>query len=554
MLPVAAEGDSGEITVSLTTTGGIQKFEILPIEFAAGKHYSVTLVLEPEIPLPGGKDNFPILPALYTLGLEPDANGETILDFSRVGYKWGDEAIPSPATVKILSPPAGGADATSLINGAIAEAHSAGGGVVLLRKGEYRIDGTISFAAKRNVVLRGEGESETDGTRIIATSTAAGYDAGGEPASILISMQGGSGGARVQGSTSDIVGDYIPAGQFWARVANPSLFAVGQDVVVKRNVTQGWIDDLKMTALSGWSVADIDKKLMERVITKISADTLWFENPLPICIEPGYGGGTVYRYSYGDRIEGCGVENMFLGTVSTSNTGENHAAVAIYVNRARHCWVRNVTSARFSFCGVWILQYATNITVNKCTVLDMHSTLSGSRRYPFLIKGQLSLVSDCYCETARHAFSTSGPTTNGPNVFVNCHARQCYYDNGPHQRMATGTLYDNVKAERTGSSWSAAAFAFMDRGTADGHGWTELNGTLWNIETDGGICVQKPWVSGNNYGVGCIGKAMTGYPGVGSRDRGRMVSFGAHVAPLSLYEAQLALRKENRPGGVMDVR
>lgn len=562
LLPVAAEGASGAIEVALTTSKGVRKFEIPAVTFAAGKRYTATIVClkdddpDPPGPEPDWEDNYPMLPELLAMGLGPDANGEIILDFSRVGYKWGDEAIPTRAVKKTLSPPAGGADATTLINDAIAEVHAAGGGAVLLKKGLYNVSGTISFDKKRNVVLRGEGQGETNGTRIIGTSTAAGY-VNGEPSTVLISMQGANLSPRAAGSISDIVGKYVPAGQFWVRVANPSLFKVGQDVVVKRNVTQDWIDDLQMTELAGWNVTAIDKKDMERVITKISADTLWFENPLPICIEPKYGGGKVYRYTYGDRIEGCGVENMFLGTVSTSSTNENHVAVAIYANRAQHCWVRNVTMARFAFTGVTVMQYAKNITVEGCTVLDMHSEIKGSRRYPFLIKGQLSLIKDCYNETARHAYATSSPTTNGPNVFVNCSATKCYSDNGPHQRMATGTLYDNITTTRisTSTGWAAGTFAFMDRGTADGHGWTELNGVLWNIETDGSVCVQKPWVSGTNYGIGCVGKSMSGYPNVDERDEGTMISFGKHVtAPVSLYEAQLALRKSHRPGGVMDVK
>lgn len=550
LLPVVAAGASGEMSVNLTTSKGVKEFKADPVTFEAGKHYTMTLV---SVPAPEWVDNYPLLPELYTLGLGPDKNGETILDFSRVGYKWGDEAIPSPAVVKTISPPAGGADASDLINNALAAAHSAGGGVVFLEKGEYRVGKTIKFEGKKNVVLRGAGSSETDGTRIIATSTAAGFTSN-EPTNILISMRGGAAGPN-QGSTSAIVDDYVPAGRFWVRVTDPTLFAVGQDVVVKRNITDQWITDLKMTGHNGWEATKIDRKHMERVVTKIDADTLWFENPLSICIESKYGGGSVYRYSYPDRIEGCGVEDMFLTTVSTGSTDENHASVAIYLNRAQHCWVRNVTSTKFAFTGVGILQYAKNITVENCKVLDMHSVMTGSRRYPFLIKGQLSLVKDCYCETARHAYSTSSPTTNGPNVFVNCSAKTCYSDNGPHQRMASGTLYDNIKIEKTGSLWSAGVFAFMDRGTVDGHGWTELNGVLWNIETDGGICVQKPPVSGTNYGVGCVGPALSGYPGVGTRDQGTIVSKGTHVTtPKSLYEAQLAFRKEHRPGGVMDVR
>lgn len=82
-----------------------------------------------------------------------------ILDFSRVGYRWGDAEIPTVAVVATLTPPADGADATNLIQSAIDKTVA---GAIVLKKGVYNISGTIRIG-KSGIVLRGEGDTETDG-------------------------------------------------------------------------------------------------------------------------------------------------------------------------------------------------------------------------------------------------------------------------------------------------------------------------------------------------------------------------------------------------------
>ena len=529
---------------------------------------------EPPVPPPGpvetdtSGDRFYPRPEVFAaLGLDPDENGETLLDFSRVGYRWGDEEIPNLPVVRTLEPPAGGADATALINGAIAELAAkplVQRGAILLKAGEYRVAGVIALNVS-GIVLRGEGRSETTGTRLVATSTAPGFDASGEPDTFL-NVCGTQPRKDLNVPVSpNITDEYVPAGRFWVRLSNASSFAVGDEVVVQRCVTGDWLDDLGMTSIAGisqqWTVALIDYKKMERVVTRIAGDTLWFENPVSICIERKYGGGKVYKYTYDNgRLSGCGVENMFLTTTSTSLLNENHRAAAVSVNRAEHCWVRGVDSKRFAFSGVDIRQYAKNITVEECRVTEMHAEMKGSRRYPFLVKGQLSLVKNCYSESGRHAVATSSPTTNGPNVFLDCIARECYVDNGPHARLATGTLYDNVRIYRAttplgGQSvtgkWTGA-LALIDRyEVGPGHGWAEINGALWNCTTDGNTCVQRPPVSGNNYSVGCCG---TDWEGHVVRPPGKKVSFGIPVIPRSLYETQLELRRSVQPGGALILR
>lgn len=132
-----------------------------------------------------------------------------ILDFSRVGYRWGDAEIPTVAVVATLTPPADGADATNLIQSAIDKTVA---GAIVLKKGVYNISGTIRIG-KSGIVLRGEGDTETDGTVLVATGAV-------QRDLIVIS---GTGPRSVDDNTAAyaIKDDYIPAGQFWVRSPRP---------------------------------------------------------------------------------------------------------------------------------------------------------------------------------------------------------------------------------------------------------------------------------------------------------------------------------------------
>lgn len=405
--------------------------------------------------------------------------GDMIPDFSRVGYRWGDRAILDVAVVETLTPPSDGGDATALIQQAIDRTQS---GAILLKRGVYRISGTIRIN-RSGIVLRGEGEGE-DGTLLVAAGTT-------KRDLVVI---GGSGSRRVESNTEayDILDDYVPAGRFWVRSPRAGEFRVGDNVVVYRPSTREWISDLKMDQIppradglpiTQWEPGRFDT-YAERVITLIKGDTLHFENPV-------------------------------------------------------------VTSLHFGMGLVTMDQYAKNISVLDCTCLEPVSTLAGSRRYSFHIsQGQLCLVKDCTSEDARHDYAT-GSLNCGPNVFTSCRAKRPHADIGPHQRWNTGTLYDCVI--------SGGEICVQDRSNYDsGQGWAAGNNVLWNC-SGSTVIVQSPWVSAYNYSVGTIGRKSPGKFNDPVRPDGVWLSPGSRVAPASLYDAQLELRRQSQPGGIMDI-
>lgn len=488
-------------------------------------------------------------------GMPTDQYGGRILDFSRVGYHWGDAPIPEVKVVKTIEAPTDGSDARDLIASAIKEVSklpfegNTPRGAILLKAGTYYVSTQINLSVS-GVVLRGEGE---DKTIIIGTGERqVNVDS---PTENLITVGGSGSRIGTKSAAPNVLDTYIPEGRFWLRVSNPSSFRVFDDVVIYRAVNDKWIKDLGMTGI--WTTSSVNQQYAERVITKINNDTLWFENPIPCSIETQYGGAYVYKYSYSNRVSECGIENMSLQSEFFSPDNEQHCWNGVGFTLAEHCWMRNVSGKHFGFGLATVRPNAKNITVQDCVCTHFQSTLDGSRRYPFLCCGQLSLFLNCNSEDARHPYATSGSSSVGPNVFSGGEALRSTADTGPHRCWAAGTLYENLKVE--------GQFNIRNRYTNSSHGWAGTNDVAWNCSSSSfpdmswsyGFIVQSPQVSGRNYCIGCKGTIKTNTFDLDCSPpsaEGVFISHGEHVMPRSLYEAQLTLRNKEQPLGVFDVK
>lgn len=483
-----------------------------------------------------------------------DEHGGRILDFSRVGYRWGDEEIPDVPVVKTIEAPAGGADATSLINDAIKDVaamplNGRHRGAILLKAGTYNVSSQITIATS-GIVLRGEGP---DKTRIVGTGKRSVNIDGVTPNIFIVGSSGSRSGTKP--AAPNVIEPYVPEGRFWVRVSNASSFAVNDDVVVYREVNDKWLKDLGMSSI--WKLSSVNQQCAERVITRISKDTLWFENPIPCALEEEYGGGYVYKYSYVNRTSECGIEDMALESEFFGATNETHCWNGVSFMTCEHCWMRNVTGKYFGFGLAYIRANAKNITVMDCNCTDFQGTTDGSRRYPYLHCGQLSLFMNCNSADSRHPYATSGSNSVGPNVFSGGTGLRSTADTGPHRCWATGTLYENLDVE--------GQFNIRNRYTNSSHGWAGANDVAWNCSSSSfpamswsyGFIIQSPQVSGKNYAIGCVGTVKTNTFDTGCNPPsgpGVFISHGTNVSPKSLYQAQLELRRTTQPGGVFDVK
>ena len=457
------------------------------------------------------------------------------IDFSRVGYHWGEDAIPTFPVKKTLTAPADGSDMTAKIQAALDETTD---GAVLLKAGTYNLEGRLRFNHSR-VVLRGEG----DKTILFAKGK---YDVEDEVCLITMGPV-----AQMTYSSESAIVENAPVGQLWVRVADPGLYKVADDVSLYRPGTAAWISDIKMDQIA----QNAENKVKQwtpssyslysgRKVTKVSADTVFLDNPVVMSLSDIYGvenRGSLKKVSH-NRICECGVENIKLMSEFDdsemdelgNHIDEDHCWSAIAIQSAQHCWVRNVTAQYFGYCTVLMSEGSRYITVTDCTSLHPVSVITGSRRYAFHIaRGEMCLVKNCRAEEDRHAFVV-GPRDSGPNVFAFCEAVKTMSDVGPHQRWAMGTLYDNQITDNL--------LAVQDGGNnGTGHGWRGTNFILWNCTAQRLVC-QSPWATGLNWCVGCIGARQPGR--LKDRLDGEWISHGTPVSPASLYDWQLSERRK----------
>jgi hypothetical protein len=457
----------------------------------------------------------------------PDEKGNIIPDFSQVGYYHGNKSIPEIPVVTIVT---ASPDAQQAIQSAVdaisKKTPDANGfrGAILLKKGIYKIPGTIKISAS-GIVLRGEG----DETKLIATGTVQ---------RTLISISGAGSVKEVSGSRVKITDDYVPVGAKSFTVSSAQGFKVGDNIILYRPGTTNWIADLKMDQIDArdgtkqWQASEYNLQF-ERTIMNIKGNTVYIDNPVVQAMETKYGGGEIYKYEFTDRIFHNAVEHMYFESEFLSDTAENHAWVAVEFNKVENGWVRNVTARYFGNSCVHLEPWAKNISVLNSNCYDAKSVITGSRRYSFANDGQQNLFMNCQSTEGRHDYVT-GARVCGPNVFYNCTAKNTHADIGPHHRWSMGTLYDNIVTD--------GEINIQDRGNwGSGHGWSGVNHVLWNC-TVKQAAVQNPWASGNNYSIGLQGGKyegrLKGKPdGIweGQNKKG--------LQPVSLYAAQVKDRQ-----------
>jgi hypothetical protein len=476
---------------------------------------------------------------------KPDEFGDRIPDFSGVGYRGG--GIPLPDVASSIDPsrfvtvhPGSGDDQAAIqtaLDTVSAMTPDAQGfrGVVQLVAGEYVIPNQVTIRAG-GVILRGQGDG-TNETVLRSTATSQVN---------LISAGGTSGSpATVSGTTRNLIDKYVPVGATSFRVDSTAGFSVGDDVIVKRPSTTNWISDLGMdvipartdgTVVTQWTAGSRDQTY-ERTITRIEGDRVFIDAPLPNSFEQRYGGGTIYKYTFANRLENIGIENLRGISAFASDTDENHAWTFVDINRARNCWVRNITAQHFGFSAVLLRTYTSRTTCDDLVNLDPKSIITGGRRYAFNNQGGLNLMKRMMSENGRHDFVNNAPS-RGPNVFFDGVALGQNAESGPHQRWSTGSLYDNLTVENHD-------LAARNRGNSGtGHGWSGANMVYWNCVAKR-FLVENPFTA-QNWVVGGVGErydpANFLNAGPGEYDsHGQRVSLGDRLGNPqdSLYLAQL---------------
>lgn len=464
---------------------------------------------------------------LYTA----DAKGNTVPDFSAVGYMNGESAVPQVAVVLAINPVAGDnlTNIQNAVNQVAAMPLDVNGfrGAILFTSGTYNVSDAVTIAAS-GIVLRGSGFNGS-GTNFVATKTAQ---------HTLFNFVGASGTAyNSASSTRKAITDlYVPIGKKEITVASGHAFAITDKVFVHRIPNDAWINLLGMNLLSAidplavnWTASAYDMN-SERKIMNINGNVITLDAPIMDIIDPLYATAELVKFT-DSRIQKCGIENMRISSTYTSSTDENHGWEAVSFDKIYNGWAKNLEVYYFGYSAVHINSGASFITVDDCKMLDAKSTIDGGRRYSFDIDGQRSLVQNCTTRNGRHDY-VNGSRTCGPNVFYNSTATIQNSDIGPHHRWSTGILFDNL----TGNG-NMDVQNRLDMGS--GHGWSGGQIMFWNCNA-AKMIIQDPPGDQINWAIGCICPNITGIGDATTEPIGTVQSQGTKIAAIpSLYIAQL---------------
>lgn len=456
---------------------------------------------------------------------------QIIPDFSHAGYMGGGIPLPDPAAIPVVHTlaPAPSGDDFARVQAAIDEIASMPEGpngirgALLLKAGRYRLSQTV-IVPTGGIVIRGEGQG-VSGTILESTSTS--ID------DVAVSVVGGGSGHGIPSASPSlltrITQEYVPVGSVILEVENPNGFRVGDSIAVRRTPNDTWLGSNGIdTAQYGWTTSSFELEF-ERSIVDIEGDRFTIDIPVVDTIEDRFGGGEIYLSNTNARFQKVGIENLRIESrQSTDKSNRNRAFYGIVYSHVENSWIRDVTVRYFSH-GFLIDDGTRFITVEDVAYLDPDFEIVGGNNYGFNFEGgQQNLVQRCYGRGGRHTFVT-GSRVQGPNVFLDCVAEQTTSDDGPHQRWATGVLWDNLNGQ---------LFQVQNRrSSGTGHGWAGAQQMLWNSEFERIAIEGAPGAM--SWGVGNVGTIIQGSLSSG----GNPGIFESHNVPIdnirSLYLAQL---------------
>ena len=495
------------------------------------------------------------------------------MDFSRVGYHWSDDPLPSyPSYGKALTPTGG--DDYEMIQSAINK-FDGNKGAIVLGPGVFKTSKTLSLN-KSGLVLRGSKEGGVLKTTILKTGTTT-------DDVIIIGGESGTYNRVLDMSCAGrFIDQHTPVGAMWVNVENADRFNPGDRVCICRFPNEKWINDIKMTKEYGlefpWKPSEFYTQ-WERIVLKVEGSRVYLDNPVVMAIDDIYGGGYLIKSHSVGIITESGVEDLIIDCEYNPSIKQNdyysfymeieadeaHAHTAVKMVGAEHCWAYNIESHHMYFACIQFGTMCKNCTALSCRYLEPVSTIEGSRRYAFSTgNGQLCLFKDCHADKARHSYITTGDNA-GPNVFTQSSGTNCYAETGPHNMWSTGTLYDHLVLTGLGSGSYTPSPGEEYNGSNDrwlgllriqdaynygataSQGWTGANLVFWNCESEIYVC-ENPWVTSQNWAWGCTGarkiKSNSATAAEG-RNEGNIHSHGTHIildGYTSLYEYQLNKR------------
>ena len=461
------------------------------------------------------------------------------MDFSYAGYGGGGVALPNVPTVVTVE--ATGQDDTAAIQTAIDRVSSLPlqngfRGAVLLAPGIYSTNQALRIKTS-GVVLRGSG-SKAKGSLVNLV---------GSPHAFL--KLGNAVKPEIVGTAVKVSDSYVPSGAMQVHVENTNGFNVGDTVMLRRPVTEAWVEFMGMANLC----SDCDwlspQKFSEydRVITAIDPNQklIRLDAPIPDSLDSQYTHAELLRYRMPDRIENVGLENLQVRAPKTAftefSTGPTFELLKIF--GAQNAWVRNILAENF-VTGVAVMDFSKLITLQDIAFIhNPPASPHGAKQFQYSFdNSQLLLCNRCSAGGDNTFSFVTGSLTQGPNVILNSTGTGLSRLE-PHMRWATGLLVDNFTTTQGGVD-------IMSRGTyGSGHGWTMGWAVIWNSRANSFKLQQAPGTL--TWAIGLMGEltdpifpnAVLETRDIPNQYPATIESLGSPVSPKSLYLAQLCVRK-----------
>jgi hypothetical protein len=502
--------------------------------------------------------------SLYPSNWEPgfkDRQGRFLHDFSYAGYRNGLVDIPNKilgrtynVTVDFGADQSGRTDSTASFQSAINAAGNAGGGVVFIPAGHYRINGELTIT-RSGVVLKGAGPGLTK-LRFSSSKTEVPHI--------------GFNGSIIYGPDIPLAEDATNQSTT-LKVANASVLKAGSDIVIGWTITDRFVAEHQMTGTWRRGLNEWTPFLRRKIVsinTKVSPHQITID--IPIRYDAKRRDGASLRLESG-QIENVGIENLSISNVSSYKIAWLHDRIyAVSMNGVKNGWVRNITS--FSpiedktqlfhlQSGGIIAQHSKNITITNCQMEGAQNRGPGGNGYLFAVRmSNEILVRDSKALRGRHNFIFTGSFGNSGNVFLRVESKDskgfqsvmdplgAQYFSEFHGQFAIGNLIDQSILH---DGWLA-----YNRGMeSSGAGHTSTQNVLWNI-TNGKILSFQ-------YGMGYVigtsnSEVATTATSLMSRyaentspqDFVEGIGNGSRLSPPSLYEHQLVkriLRNQSAP-------
>ena len=508
-------------------------------------------------------------------------------DFSYAGYGRGqvDATIPSStgSTIMVAAPRGGGLDDTLAIQSAIDQACAAGGGVVLLRPGVYRVrpqnGSSYSIALHCNrTILRGTLQNGALSTYILnddpnmrnktVIQIQPRDTADSSPLAWYLNVRGGvvnfGQGTSQPTRVITLASDAAPT------------FAVNDKVVVRTTINDAFRSRHNVPA-DQWTEAGQQGLMYFRKITKLSGREITLDSPVryEMLLQDN---PRVHKTA--DNVLVVGIEDLQLGMRENTRSGvgdkqfdqpgtgayEMHGSSAILVNRAEGVWIRNVRSYATSLNtttqshilskGITLYRSTRNVTIDNVHLQKPQYRGEGGNGYLFSVSGMDHLLTNTSATGGRHNYLLTSMSASG-NVFHRCVSRDALKPSDTHAGLSHANLYD-------GCVLDGDHFQSTNRHSdSGGAGITATQNVYWNTQGDSNpgnnaqgsqiiATAQYKWgyVIGTRGAYNGVFAPSSGYIGpyavtsaVAPADFVEFVGGGASLEPQSLFADQVNRRK-----------